>query len=145
MAHILFTDTVTANTGDLEPTEGDARRSHTLRVGRYAQHFVDALQMDSNPVEYLLNKYPKVSALLSRARMASRQAEGEMMQAACQEWRKGTLLICRHMLKVSPVCVGAQDALPSKYSSALCCQRALGRAAEVASTEQGVQSGQQPL
>jgi hypothetical protein len=29
-------------------------------VGRYAQHFVDALQMDSNPVEYLLNKYPKV-------------------------------------------------------------------------------------
>ena len=47
--------------GDLEPTEGEARRSHTLRVGRYAQHFVDALQMDSNPVEYLLNKYPKVS------------------------------------------------------------------------------------
>ena len=46
--------------GDLEPTEGEARRSHTLRVGRYAQHFVDALQMDSNPVEYLLNKYPKV-------------------------------------------------------------------------------------
>ena len=46
--------------GDLEPTEGEARRSHTLRVGRYAQHFVDALQMDSNPVEYLMNKYPKV-------------------------------------------------------------------------------------
>ena len=97
---------MTADTGDLEPTEGDARRSHTLRVGRYAQHFVDALQMDSNPVEYLLNKSPKVSALLS---------------------------------------VGPQDALPSKYSSALCCQRALGRAAEVASAEQGVQSGQQPL
>ena len=67
MSHILLTDTVAANTGDLEPTEGDARRSHTLRVGRYAQHFVDALQMDSNPVEYLLNKYPKVSALLSTA------------------------------------------------------------------------------
>ena len=31
-----------------------------MRVGRYAQHFVDALQMDSNPVEYLMNKYPKV-------------------------------------------------------------------------------------
>ena len=51
----------TAPAGDLEPTEGEARRSHTLRVGRYAQHFVDALQMDSNPVEYLMNKYPKVS------------------------------------------------------------------------------------
>ena len=105
MAHILRIDTVAANTGDLEPTEGDARRSHTLRVGRYAQHFVDALQMDSNPVEYLLNKYPKVSALLSRARMASRQAEGGMMQAACQEWRKGTLLICRYMLQsISSLC-----------------------------------------
>ena len=67
MSHILSIANVAANTGDLEPTEGDARRSHTLRVGRYAQHFVDALQMDSNPVEYLLNKYPKVSALLSRA------------------------------------------------------------------------------
>ena len=67
MSHIQSTDDVAADTGDLEPTEGDARRSHTLRVGRYAQHFVDALQMDSNPVEYLLNKYPKVSAPSSRA------------------------------------------------------------------------------
>ena len=83
MSHILLIDNMGADTGDLEPTEGDARRSHTLRVGRYAQHFVDALQMDSNPVEYLLNKYPKVSALLSRARMAFRQAEGGMMQAPC--------------------------------------------------------------
>ncbi len=46
--------------GDLEPTEGEARRSHALRVGRYAQHFVDALKFDTNPVEYLLSKYPKV-------------------------------------------------------------------------------------
>eukprot|EP00884_Botryococcus_braunii_P021886 jgi/Botrbrau1/8381/Bobra.0237s0004.1 len=45
--------------GDLQPTQGDARRSHALRVGRYAQHFVDALQMDENPVEYLLRKYPE--------------------------------------------------------------------------------------
>lgn len=48
------------NSGDLEPTSGEARRSHTLRVGRYAQHFVDALKFDTNPVEYLLAKYPKV-------------------------------------------------------------------------------------
>ena len=80
---MILIDNGAANTGDLEPTEGDARRSHTLRVGRYAQHFVDALQMDSNPVEYLLNKYPKVSALLSQAGKAIRQAEGGMVQAAC--------------------------------------------------------------
>ena len=42
--------------GDIQPTQGEFRKSHTLRVGRYAQHFVDALQMDENPVEYLLHK-----------------------------------------------------------------------------------------
>ena len=42
--------------GDIQPTQGESRKSHTLRVGRYAQHFVDALQMDENPVEYLLHK-----------------------------------------------------------------------------------------
>ena len=45
--------------GDLTPTEGEQRRSHKLRVGRYAQHFVDALSFDENPVEYLLNRYPE--------------------------------------------------------------------------------------
>lgn len=43
--------------GDLEPTVGDARRSFRLRVGRYAQHFVDALSMEDTPVEYLLRTY----------------------------------------------------------------------------------------
>ncbi|KAK9818657.1 hypothetical protein WJX74_010026 [Apatococcus lobatus] len=45
--------------GDLQPTVGESRRSHTLRVGRYAQHFVDALSMDDSPVEYLLKRYPE--------------------------------------------------------------------------------------
>lgn len=44
--------------GDLIPCNGESRRSHKLRIGRYAQHFVDALSMDVNPVEYLLEKYP---------------------------------------------------------------------------------------
>ena len=39
--------------GDLNPTRGEQRRSHKLRVGRYAQHFVDALHYDETPVEYL--------------------------------------------------------------------------------------------
>lgn len=45
--------------GDLEPTSGEGRRSHKLRIGRYAQHFVDALSFDVNPVEYLMNKFPE--------------------------------------------------------------------------------------
>ncbi|KAI8476381.1 MAG: P-loop containing nucleoside triphosphate hydrolase protein [Monoraphidium minutum] len=47
--------------GDLEPTDGEGRRSVKLRVGRYNQHFVDALSMDVNPVEYLVNKYPEAN------------------------------------------------------------------------------------
>ena len=45
--------------GDLEPTRGDSRRSHKLRIGRYSQHFVDVLSMDENPVQYLLRQYLK--------------------------------------------------------------------------------------
>ncbi len=47
--------------GDLEPTDGESRRSHALRIGRYSQHFVDVLAMDENPVEYLRRKYVKES------------------------------------------------------------------------------------
>lgn len=43
--------------GDLDPSQGEARRSIKLRVGRYAQHFVDALEMDDTPVEYLLRTW----------------------------------------------------------------------------------------
>jgi ATPase subunit of ABC transporter with duplicated ATPase domains len=46
--------------GDLEPTHGEQRKSHKLRIGRYAQHFVDALQMDDTPVEYLERRFPEV-------------------------------------------------------------------------------------
>ena len=45
--------------GDLIPNIGESRRSHKLRIGRYAQHFVDALSFDENPVEYLMNKFPE--------------------------------------------------------------------------------------
>eukprot|EP00775_Hariotina_reticulata_P013703 gene13703-13825_t len=45
--------------GDLEPSDGESRRSHKLRIGRYNQHFVDALAFDENPVEYLMNKFPE--------------------------------------------------------------------------------------
>lgn len=45
--------------GDLTPTEGDSRRSHALRIGRYSQHFVDVLAMDETPVSYLQRKYKR--------------------------------------------------------------------------------------
>ena len=57
--------------GDLEPTTGEQRRSHALRVGRYAQHFVDALQMEETPVEYLLNRFSSSTGL--RAEQARAQ------------------------------------------------------------------------
>ncbi|KAL6579068.1 ABC transporter F member 4 [Orobanche minor] len=44
--------------GDLEPTEGEVRRSQKLRIGRYSQHFVDLLTMDETPVQYLLRLHP---------------------------------------------------------------------------------------
>jgi ATP-binding cassette, subfamily F, member 1 len=44
--------------GDLQPTHGEQRKSHKLRVGRYNQHFVDALAFDTSPVEYLMTKFP---------------------------------------------------------------------------------------
>ncbi|XP_057521290.1 ABC transporter F family member 4-like [Amaranthus tricolor] len=45
--------------GDLYPTEGEARRSQALRIGRYSQHFVDLLMMDETPVQYLLRLHPQ--------------------------------------------------------------------------------------
>ena len=40
-------------TGVLQPTEGEVRMKGGLRVGVYAQHFVDKLPMDISPVEHL--------------------------------------------------------------------------------------------
>ncbi|KAH7315419.1 hypothetical protein KP509_21G048500 [Ceratopteris richardii] len=44
--------------GDLQPVQGESRRSQKLRIGRYSQHFVDLLTMDETPVQYLLRLYP---------------------------------------------------------------------------------------
>jgi ATP-binding cassette subfamily F protein 1 len=43
--------------GDLEPTEGFCKRNQKLRVGRYSQHFIDQLDFQENPVEYLQNRF----------------------------------------------------------------------------------------
>ncbi|KAI3757221.1 hypothetical protein L6452_04755 [Arctium lappa] len=44
--------------GDLDPTDGEVRRSQKLRIGRYSQHFVDLLTMGETPVQYLLRLHP---------------------------------------------------------------------------------------
>ncbi|OVA14040.1 ABC transporter-like [Macleaya cordata] len=49
--------------GDLVPTEGEARRSQKLRIGRYSQHFVDLLTMDETPIQYLLRLHPDQEGL----------------------------------------------------------------------------------
>jgi ATP-binding cassette subfamily F protein 1 len=49
--------------GDLEPTEGEIRRSQKLRIGRYSQHFVDLLTMEETPVQYLLRLHSEQEGL----------------------------------------------------------------------------------
>ncbi|RZC54359.1 hypothetical protein C5167_013218 [Papaver somniferum] len=49
--------------GDLVPTEGEARKSQKLRIGRYSQHFVDLLTMEETPVQYLLRLHPEQEGL----------------------------------------------------------------------------------
>ena len=49
--------------GDIEPQEGEWRRSHKLRIGRYSQHFLDVLTMNETPVEYLMRLYPNVEGM----------------------------------------------------------------------------------
>lgn len=41
--------------GDLEPTEGAVSRSPHVRVGRYHQHFMDQLDMEQTPLDFLLS------------------------------------------------------------------------------------------
>ena len=73
--------------GDLTPTQGEQRRSHKLRVGRYAQHFVDALKMDETPVDYLLTRFPESGAwewgLQGSARCPGWALLGRRQAAAC--------------------------------------------------------------
>lgn len=44
--------------GELIPISGNIRPNAHLRIGRYTQHFVDALDLDMNPLEYIMSLYP---------------------------------------------------------------------------------------
>ncbi|CAN6236438.1 unnamed protein product [Urochloa humidicola] len=54
--------------GELVPTEGDARRSHKLRIGLYTQHFCDSLPRDRSAVQYLLESHPHLENKPGEAR-----------------------------------------------------------------------------
>lgn len=41
--------------GDLEPTDGSASRSPHVRVGRYHQHFMEQLDGEQTPLDYLMS------------------------------------------------------------------------------------------
>ena len=53
----LISSATLAQSGDLEPVSGWGKRDPKLRIGRYNQHFVDALVMDDTPVSYLMSKF----------------------------------------------------------------------------------------
>ena len=50
------------------PAAGEIRRNHSLRVGRYNQHFVDVLPMDSTPVDFLKSADPEGTLTTQGAR-----------------------------------------------------------------------------
>merc|ERR1739838_983752 len=41
----------------IEPTTGEVRKNHRLRIGKFDQHSSDQLSMDESPVEYLQRVY----------------------------------------------------------------------------------------
>ncbi|XP_067941032.1 ATP-binding cassette sub-family F member 1-like [Watersipora subatra] len=61
--------------GDLTPTNGEMRKNHRVRVGKYDQHSADQLDLDTSPVEYLGNKfnleYQKARKMLGSFGLAS--------------------------------------------------------------------------
>ncbi|ERN01398.1 hypothetical protein AMTR_s00002p00263170 [Amborella trichopoda] len=58
--------------GDLQPAEGEVRRSQKLRIGRYSQHFVDLLTMEETPVQYLLRLHPEQEGLSKQEAMCAK-------------------------------------------------------------------------
>lgn len=47
--------------GELDPTTGTITRNHKLVIGYFNQHFVDQLDLDKTPVEFLLSHFPDYS------------------------------------------------------------------------------------
>jgi len=48
-------------TGKLTPTQGTINRNRKLVIGRFSQHFVDQLDMNQNPIEFLQSRFKEYS------------------------------------------------------------------------------------
>ncbi|TFK20041.1 P-loop containing nucleoside triphosphate hydrolase protein [Coprinopsis marcescibilis] len=55
--------------GELEPSTGEVRKHHRLRIGYFSQHTVDQLQLDETPLTSLRAMYPDVSISDQQARV----------------------------------------------------------------------------
>lgn len=44
--------------GELQPTLGDIRPHGHLKLGRFTQHFVDVLDLETSPLEFFETMYP---------------------------------------------------------------------------------------
>lgn len=45
---------------ELFPTEGMIRRHNHLKIGRYHQHLHEILDMEKNPIEYMMSQFPEL-------------------------------------------------------------------------------------
>jgi len=55
--------------GDLEPTEGSVSRSPHVRVGRYHQHFMEQLNLEQTPLDFLKSEWTNDSFETLRANL----------------------------------------------------------------------------
>jgi ATP-binding cassette subfamily F protein 3 len=54
--------------GELEPTLGEAKAHHRLRIGYFSQHTVDKLELNLTPLQQLVQSYPGVIITENEAR-----------------------------------------------------------------------------
>merc|ERR1712054_375724 len=57
--------------GELEPLEGNVIRSGKLKLGRFTQHFVDQLDLNVSPLEYMSKQFPSVPSQELRSVLGS--------------------------------------------------------------------------
>merc|ERR1712176_1181491 len=43
--------------GELDPTQGEMRKNHRVRIGYYSQHSAEQLELNKSPAEYLVSKF----------------------------------------------------------------------------------------
>jgi len=43
--------------GELDPTQGEMRKNHRVRIGYYSQHSAEQLELNKSPSEYLISKF----------------------------------------------------------------------------------------